>query len=153
FSLTSSILSAATDVVYEAEASVNIVGGGADIASCSVCSGGKNAQNLGGPASGSIQFNAVNVTSSGSFPVTITYDNGATVPLSASVTVNGQTAQTVSFPSTGSWVKLSSVTISLPLNAGNNSIAIAGINRGWVAEIDKISVQSPTATSTAPPTS
>jgi hypothetical protein len=140
----------ASQTIYEAEASQNLIGGTADIGYCSACSGTKNVQNLGGPGGGSLQFNGVNIASQGSYPVTITYDNGSSGSLTASVLVNGTASQTVSFPPTGSWSKLSTVTASLPFSAGNNSITFTGNNRSWVAEIDQISVQSPDTPSPAP---
>jgi hypothetical protein len=141
--ITSTAFSALSQTVYEAEASTNAIGGTADIASCSVCSGGKNVQNLGGPGGGTLQFNGISISSPGSYPVTITYDNGVSSAMTASILVNGKTIQTLSFPSTGSWTKLVTVTVSLPFNAGNNSIKFTGYNRSWVAEIDRISVQGP----------
>ena len=133
----------AAQAIYEAEAPANLIGGTADIASCSVCSGGQNVQNLGGPGGGSLQVNNVSVPASGNYPVTITYDNGVSSPARGSILVNGSPVQAVSFPSTGSWTKLSTVAISLPLNAGKNSITFVGNNGSWLAEIDKISVQTP----------
>ncbi len=140
----------ASQTTYEAEASPNLISGAAGIGGCSVCSGGRNVQNIGGPGSGALQFNGVNATSAGSYPVTITYDNGASSSLTGSISVNGKTAQTVSFPSTGSWTKLATVTVSVPFNAGSNSIKFSGANNSWVAEIDKISVQSPDASGSVP---
>jgi hypothetical protein len=142
FMSVSTVLTASAQTSYEAEAPPNVIGGTADIASCSVCSGGKNVQNLGGPGGGTLQFNGVSVASAGSYPVTITYDSGLSSSLTASILVNGNAVQTVSFPPTGSWTKLATVTVSLPLNAGNNSVTFTGANQSWVAEIDQISVQS-----------
>ena len=138
----STAFTASAQTNYEAEAPVNVISGTADIASCSACSGGKNVQNLGGPGGGALQFNGVNVASPGSYPVTITYDNAVSNSLTASVLVNGNPVQTVSFPSTGSWTKLASVAVSLPLNAGANSISFTSANQSWLPEIDQISVQS-----------
>ena len=140
----------AAQTTYEAEAPANLIGGTADIASCPVCSGRKNVQNLGGPGGGSLQFNGVSAPTAGNYPITITFDNARSWSMVASVLVNGNAVQTVSFPSTGSWTTLSTLVVSLPLKAGPNTITFVGYNRSWVAEIDKISVQTPDSQS-APP--
>lgn len=145
------LLPASAQTVYEAEASVNTISGSADAAGCSPCSGGKNVQNIGGPGNGILQFNAVKASSPGNATVTVTYDNGASSAMKASATVNGKVLPAISFPATGSWAKLSTISFTAPLNAGNNTISFTGVKQSYVAEIDKISVAM-AATSTPPPT-
>jgi hypothetical protein len=132
---------------YEAESNVNTLTGSAGVYACTPCSGGKDVGYLG--YSGQLTFNSVSAPAGGGLQVTVYYANGSTSNLTASASANGGTPVTVSFPPTGGWWTESSVSLTLPGNAGSNTVKIANAS-GWIADIDKISVT--TTSSSTPPT-
>src|SRR5690348_8906640 len=97
--VTIAVANAATNS-YEAEASGNTLAGGAKVASCSPCSGGKKVGFVGNNA-GTLQFNGVTTGAAGSATLTIAYASGQA--RNASLSVNGGTATSISFASTGSY--------------------------------------------------
>jgi hypothetical protein len=109
------------NVSYEAEASTNTLGGNADVASCSACSGGKKVGNLGN--GGTLQFNNVSEASSGIYTLTIYYvDGDAGRP--AYLSFNGGSGVLIDFHglSDNNWNEVQSMQLSVQLNAGNNTI-------------------------------
>jgi chitodextrinase len=123
---------------YEAEASANTLSGGALVQGCAACSGLSVVGYIGNN-SGTLIINNVNVSTAGTHPVTIAYTNGDTVSRSVQISANGGTATTVSLGATGSWTTVSTSTVNLTLNAGNNTIKLANPS-GWAPDIDKITV-------------
>ncbi len=121
---------------YEAEASANTLGGQAAVRSSSGASGGAVVGYVGNGTANYLQFNNVNAAA-GARPVTIFYASGATRSLTASA--NGGAATSVSTPSTGGWDTVGSVTVTLTLAAGTNTIRIGGAT-GWAPDIDRIVV-------------
>jgi len=106
---------------YEAESSANTLGGRAVVVACTVCSGGEKVGNVG--KGGTLQFNNVKVSSSGTHTLTLSYIDGD-AGRTAQMSINGATATTVTFHGTnnGNWNFLQSMTISVQLNAGSNTI-------------------------------
>lgn len=99
-----------------------------------------------------LQFNGIQSAVSGTASVLVVYDNASTSSLDAAVVVDGKQVGTIKFPSTGSWTTLATASINVPLTAGTNTIIFRQPRTGaWVAEIDKITVSAPVA-STPPPT-
>ncbi|QHW32980.1 carbohydrate-binding protein [Paenibacillus rhizovicinus] len=125
---------------YEAEASANTLAGGASVSACTACSGGSVVKNVGNNA-GTLQFNNVNAGSAGTRTVTIAYANGDASARSALLSVNGGTATTLSFPPTGSFTTVGTITVNITLNAGNNTLKFytnaAGV---WAPDFDKITL-------------
>jgi DUF1680 family protein len=119
---------------YEAEAGT--LGGQAAVRSSSGASGGALVGYVGNGTANYLQFNNVNATA-GAHQVTIFYASGAARSLTASV--NGGTATNVNTPSTGGWDTIGSVTMTLTLAAGANTIRI-GNSTGWAPDIDRIVV-------------
>jgi hypothetical protein len=119
---------------YEAEAGT--LGGQAAVRSSSGASGGALVGYVGNGTANYLQFNNVNATA-GAHQVTIFYASGAARSLTASV--NGGTATNVNTPSTGGWDTIGSVTATLTLAAGTNTIRIANPT-GWAPDIDRIVV-------------
>jgi len=145
--------SSSNTVSVEGESSGNVLTGGAVVQSCSACSGGSAVGYIGNN-SGTLTVN-VNVAAPGSYNVSIAYVNGDSSARTAQVTVNSGTAQTISFPPTGSWNAPNNLTLSSPvaLNAGSNSIVFSN-SSAWAPDIDKITlaVSGSSAGDTSPPT-
>lgn len=140
---------------YEAEASTNTLAGGAVVASCNSCSGGKEVGYIGN--GGTLTFNGVSASSTGSYSLTIYYLNGDSGNRNASLSVNSGSTNTLSFSPTGGWNNLSSLTITVTLNAGSNNTLEFSNPSGWAPDIDRIVVGSggtttPTPTPTTTPT-
>jgi hypothetical protein len=122
-------------VTYEAEASTNTLGGKASISNCSSCSEGKKVGNL--YQGSSLQFNGVEVASTGNYQVTVSYISGD--PRSVQVSANGGTSETYDFPKTPDWNTVNTYVIPLALVAGSNTIQFADGN-GYSPDLDKIVV-------------
>jgi len=121
---------------------------GAQVMTCSGCSGGRKVGDLGRGA-GVLTFNGVTARAGGTATVTIAYVNGATTR-TAQLSVNGAAAVTVSFTSTGSWSTPGTVTVTVQLRAGANTLRVFN-NSGPAPDLDKITVDGvgarvPTAT-------
>jgi hypothetical protein len=122
---------------YEAEAPANTVSGGASIADCSGCSGGKKVGNLGG--TGTLTFGDVTVQQPGTYLMKVAYVDGGS-SRTAVVTVNG-----ISFnlPLAGTndndWGSAQTVTVPVTLHAGANTIRF-GNPTDYVSDIDKITL-------------
>jgi alpha-galactosidase len=120
---------------YEAEAPVNKLTGNASISNCGACSGGQKVGNLYQGAS--LQFNEINVPTSGNYNITVFYISGD--PRSANVSANGGPAQNILFGSTKDWNTVGSQTISVSLTAGSNSLLFSD-GGGYSPDLDKIVV-------------
>jgi hypothetical protein len=120
---------------YEAESAANTLAGGAVLASCSTCSGGEKVGFVGN--GGTLTFNNVNVASAGTYRVTLVYCSGD--PRPAMISADGGTPQTLSLPSTGSFNTTGTITVSLPLTAGSNTIEIGDPN-AYTPDFDRIIV-------------
>jgi Alpha galactosidase A/Alpha galactosidase C-terminal beta sandwich domain/DUF5010 C-terminal domain len=123
---------------YEAESSANTLGGRAVVVACTVCSGGAKVGNVG--KGGTLQFNTVQVSSSGTHTLTISYIDGD-AGRTAQMSINGGAATTVTFHGTndGNWNVLQSLTISVQLNSGNNTILFSNASASG-PDFDRITV-------------
>jgi glucose/arabinose dehydrogenase len=118
---------------YEAEAGT--VAGGATVASCTACSGGKKVGHVG--MGGTLTFSSVNAATAGTYQLVVTYACGDPAgSRNAVVTVNGA-SQTVNFPNTGGFSTPGSKTITVTLKAGANVIQFANAT-AWAPDFDKI---------------
>ena len=143
---------ATTSATVEAEASGNTLAGGAVVQSCSGCSGGEDVGYIGNN-SGTLTVN-FSISTAGSYNLAIAYVNGDSSARTAQISVNGSTAQTVSFAPTGSWSTANTLTLSSPisLNSGSNTIKFSN-SSGWAPDIDKITVSlTGSGGDTTPPT-
>ena len=122
---------------FEAESSANTLAGGAKVASCSACSGGQKVGYVG--SGGTLTFNNISVASAGRYQVTIAYCDGSTTGRQALVSVNGGTAQTVQFTPTGSFGTPGTLTVTLTLSAGSNTIQFSNPS-AYAPDFDKITV-------------
>jgi pectate lyase len=86
---------------------------------------------------GYAQF-TVNASASGSATVGVRYANGTTTARPANVVVNGSTVQTPSFGGTGAWSTWTTETLTVPVNAGNNTIRLNPTTSNGLANIDSL---------------
>jgi hypothetical protein len=122
---------------YEAEAGGNTLAGQAAVRSSASASGGALVGYVGNGAANYLQFNNVTGGVAGSHQLTISYASGEN--RSATVSVNGGAATTVNTPSTGGWDTIGSVTVTVKLNAGANTVRL-GNSGGWAPDFDRIVV-------------
>ena len=120
---------------YEAEASTNTIAGGARVSSCSACSGGKKVGYVGN--GGTLTFNGVTAPSDGTYNVTIAYLDGE--GRQATVSANGGPTQLLSFTPTGDFNTLGTMTITLHLTTGDNTIEFANPS-AYAPDFDRILV-------------
>jgi hypothetical protein len=119
---------------YEAEAGTRT--GQAAVRSSAGASGGAVVGYVGNGTASTVSL-AVNVASAGSHTVSISYASGAA--RSVTLTVNGATGPTVSTPSTGGWDTIGTVSTTVNLNAGSNTLLL-GNATGWAPDLDRIVV-------------
>ncbi len=120
---------------YEAEAAANTLAGGAVVSACSTCSGGAKVGFVGN--GGTLTFNNVDVPSAGTYRVTLVYATDGVRP--GLIAADGGSAQTLSFPSTGSFNTPGALTVSLPLTAGANTIELSDPS-AYTPDFDRIIV-------------
>jgi hypothetical protein len=100
-------------------------------------SGFCNSSNAAGAAA---QF-TVNAASAGTATVAIRYAHGGTDTRSAHIIVNGTTVESASaFAATGAWTTWSTKTITVPVNAGSNTIRLEAATAAGLANIDYVEV-------------
>jgi alpha-galactosidase len=130
---------------YLAASSSNTLAGGAAVAGCNSCLGGEKVGYVGD--GGTLTFNDVDVATAGNYAVQIDYLDGTSgiTGISATITVNGGAAQTVTFLPTGSFQDPGSVTVSLPLAAGENTIEFAN-SSAYAPDFEAITVPSAATT-------
>jgi hypothetical protein len=121
---------------YEAESQANTVAGGAAAAACPSCSGGQAVRWIG--YRGTLQFNGLVTASAGMARLTFRYLNGDATR-SALLSVDGGGAVRVSFPNTGGWNTVGSVTVTVRLTQGANRLKLSN-NWAWAPDFDKITL-------------
>ncbi|MGC9670905.1 MGH1-like glycoside hydrolase domain-containing protein [Planosporangium sp. 12N6] len=126
-----------TGTSYEAESSANTLTGQAAARTSPNASGGRVVGYVGGGGGNTLRFNGVTAAAAGSRTVTVHYASGE--DRSVQISVNGGAAVTVGTPSTGGWDTIGSVTVSLTLAAGTNTLTF-GNTSGWAPDIDRIVV-------------
>ncbi|HEY3953833.1 MAG TPA: fibronectin type III domain-containing protein [Streptosporangiaceae bacterium] len=122
---------------YEAESPANTIGGGAQIASCSGCSGGEKVGDLGG--TGYLTFNGVTVPAAGTYLMTVYYVDGDS-SRTGLVTAGGTTSE-LPLPGTNdnNWDTVQTATVPVQLQAGQNTIEFSNPD-GYVYDLDKITI-------------
>lgn len=99
--------------------------------------GGSKVGNINNSDS-TVSFTHVNVPTAGTYTVNVRYDNGTGATSTQSVSVNGGTATTVSYPATVDWNRYGWAQFTATLNAGNNTITFT--HNTSYAELDSIDV-------------
>lgn len=136
---------------YEAEAANNTLAGAAVVTNEPSCSGGKKVGYLGNGSNNYLIFNGVNVTSGGSYTLTIYYLSAET--RTYYLGVNGGSGPAVICNSSGGWSTVGTITTTVALNTGNNTIKFYN-NDAYCPDLDRISINgggSVTATPTPAP--
>jgi hypothetical protein len=130
---------------YQAASSANTLAGGAVVNGCNSCLGGEKVGWVGN--GGTLTFNDVDVAATGNYAVQIDYLDGTSgiTGRSATITVNGSADQTVTFIPTGSFQNPGSVTVSLPLTAGENTIEF-GNSSAYAPDFEAITAPSAATT-------
>ena len=82
----------------------------------------------------------VNVTQAGPKALRLRFANGTTVNRPMNIIVNGTTAANVSFAGTGAWTNWVTVTITVNVNAGNNTIRATATTPNGGPNLDHIVV-------------
>jgi serine/threonine protein kinase len=98
---------------------------GAAVQPCATCYGGQKAGDIGN--GGTLTFGNAGAPTAGTYRVTFVYCGGPPPGpgRQADISVNGGPAQVATFAPTGSFTTIGAVTLSLPLNAGTNTIGIS----------------------------
>ncbi|MGW0756840.1 carbohydrate-binding protein [Streptomyces sp. NPDC002814] len=89
--------------------------------------------------SGSAQF-TVTAPASGTATLHIRFANGTTAARPAGLVVNGSTVQTPSFEGTGAWSTWVTKTLTVPVNAGSNTIRLSPTTAAGLPNIDYVEV-------------
>jgi Carbohydrate binding module (family 35) len=109
-----------------ASSSANTLAGGAKVQTCSTCYGGDKVGYVG--EGGTLTFNDVTAPSAGNYDLTVIYCDGSAAAGSMGrpgmLSVNGGTPQVLQFTATGSYTTVGTMTITVPLNAGDNTIEL-----------------------------
>ena len=123
---------------YEAEAVGNTFSGSAAPGPCGGCSGGTKVRFIGNNATNFLTVNNVNVGAAGNYVLTIYYVVSGT--RSFSISVNGGTAIPFTVSGTTWNAPGTPVSVTIPLNAGNNSIKVFN-NSAFAPDMDRITIQ------------
>ncbi|MGW0121515.1 carbohydrate-binding protein [Streptomyces sp. NPDC003327] len=133
---------------YEAEASPAVCTGTLDSDWAGFTgSGFCNGTNAVGAAA---QF-TVTAPAAGTATLRVRFANGTTAARAATVTVNGTTAASVSFESTGTWDGWTTKTLTVPLGAGTGTVRFSPTSAAGLPNIDHLEVET-SGTTTPPPT-
>jgi chitodextrinase len=129
--------SGSPSTVYEADASANVLAGGAAVSSCSACLDGNKVGYLGD--GGTLTFPDVTKSAAGSYTLTIYYIDGD-AGRTADLTVNGTTSA-VSFTGTdnSNWDTVQTKTVTVSLKAGTNTIEFSNPS-AYAPDLDHIVV-------------
>ncbi|OCT12290.1 dockerin [Paenibacillus pectinilyticus] len=140
---------------YEAESTTNTLGGAAVVATNTAASGGKYVGYIGAGAANTLQFNNINVPTSGLYRMVVTYANGELgagasnyntniVDRYADLSVNGGAATKVFYRNTLGWNNFRTREVDVMLTAGNNTIKFSNSSAGYAPNIDLIQIAAPT---------
>jgi peptidoglycan-N-acetylglucosamine deacetylase len=133
-------IASASTTTYQAEASANTRTGGANVKSCTGCAGQKKIGNVGNN-SGTLRFNGITAASAGQAKITIRYVNGGTKSRTATLSVNGGTPTTTTYPPTADWQTPGTLTLMATLKAGDNTLTFANPVAGsYAPDFDEITV-------------
>ncbi|MFI6511075.1 family 43 glycosylhydrolase [Streptosporangium sp. NPDC050855] len=86
----------------------------------------------------------VNAPAAGTATIGIRFANGASSATArpANLVVNGSTAGTVAFASTGAWTTWATTTLTVPLNAGTNTVRLDPTTTAGLPNIDHLDVNT-----------
>jgi O-Glycosyl hydrolase len=121
-------------IAYEAESGA--LSGGAGSTAVNFASNAHKVSNLGGSSNGTCIINNVYVPVAGNYTMVVYYISSNARNLY--VTVNNGSAAQLSCPGSGSWSIISSKTMTVSLNAGNNSIKFDNSSGSYAPDLDRI---------------
>jgi lysophospholipase L1-like esterase len=143
----------AAPVRYEAETAPAVCTGTIDANHAGYSgSGFCNGDNAVGAAA---QF-TVTAAAAGTATLGVRFANGSTIARPAGVLVNGTAAQPVSFEPTGAWTTWVTKTVTVPVNAGTNTIRFSPTTADGLPNVDYLELTSgpsPSPSACAPPSS
>ena len=133
---------------YEAESSPAVCSGSIDsdwtgYSGTGFCNGTNS-------TAGYAQF-TVNAASAGTATLSVRFANGTTAARPANVVVNGSTATSASFEATGAWSTWVTKTLTVPVNAGSNTIRFTPTGAAGLPNLDYLDVE--VSGTTTPPSS
>jgi pectate lyase len=102
-------------------------------------------------ATGAFAQFTVNASASGTATVGVRFANGTTTARPANLIVNGSTVQTPSFAGTGAWSTWATTTLTVSVNAGNNTIRLNPTTASGLPNIDFLDVEVGGTTPPPPP--
>lgn len=140
--------------IYQAESPQNTLIGGAQIGSCSGCSGGLKVGWLGG--SGFVSVNDIYAPANGTYNLTIYGVDGDDTYSGRSITaaVNGGSPQSIQLAGTDNWgATAPGVTMQVKLNEGSSNSIEFGNANGYAPDLDYIVISPNTAVAPPPCTS
>ncbi|SPV20460.1 Secreted alpha-galactosidase [Burkholderia cepacia] len=111
------------------------------MSSCGACSGGQDVGYVGngdGTSNGTLTINGISVAADGTYSVAIAYVNGDSAPRSAQLSFDGAAPVSVSFPSTGGWGNVSTLTVTGAFRQGSANTLKFANPTGWAPDIDGI---------------
>jgi alpha-galactosidase len=109
---------------------------GANVQTCGACSGGQLVGNLGGTTNGTVTH-TVNAAATGSYNLVVSYATAD--PRTIYVTVNAGMWVGLDCTASGGWTTVATATMSVNLNAGNNTIKFDN-GGGWAPNLDKFTL-------------
>lgn len=123
---------------YEAENSPAVCSGTIDSNHAGYSGGGF----CNGPnsTSGYAQF-TVNASAAGTATLGVRFANGTTTARPAGLVVNGSTVRVPSFEGTGAWANWVTTTLTVPVNAGSNTIRLNPTTGNGLPNIDYLDVE------------
>ncbi|WP_329265948.1 carbohydrate-binding protein [Streptomyces pseudovenezuelae] len=133
---------------YEAEASPAICTGAVETEYAGYSgSGFCNGTN----ATGAYAQFTVSAPASGTATLSVRFANGTTTARAADIIVNGSTVSSASFASTGTWTGWTTKTLTVPVNAGSNTIRLNPTSANGLPNVDYLDAE--TSGTTTPPSS
>lgn len=121
----------------EAESSMNKRRGAAVVSAQAEASGAAGVGYIGNGEENTLTFTEVTAAQAGSYKLTFSYISGE--PRNLEVSVNGAKAVRVKFPSSGSWTTVKTVSVTVRLEAGKNTIQV-GNPVAFGPDLDRISL-------------
>ncbi|MBT2418574.1 right-handed parallel beta-helix repeat-containing protein [Streptomyces sp. ISL-22] len=98
---------------------------------------------------GYAQF-TVSATAAGTATLNIRFANGTTTARAANVVVNGSTVASASFEGTGAWSTWATKTLSVPLQAGGNTVRLNPTTSAGLPNVDYVDVETSGGTTPQP---
>ncbi|MFF1306681.1 carbohydrate-binding protein [Streptomyces sp. NPDC058307] len=103
-------------------------------------------------ATGAYAQFTVSAPASGTATLSVRFANGTTTARPANIIVNGSTVSSASFESTGTWTGWTTKTLTVPLNAGSNTVRLNPTGAAGLPNVDYLDAET-SGTTTPPPSS